>query len=97
MVKNGITNVLCLQPFGCIANQVVAKGVSKRMKETYPELNLLFLDLDAGVSEVNFFNRLFFFVERARQAAGFKGDNLDGNDSNRSPEWEGEDLVLEKL
>ncbi len=70
MVKAGIPNVLCLQPFGCIANQVVAKGVSKRMKETHPDLNLLFLDLDAGVSEVNFFNRLFFFVERARQAAG---------------------------
>jgi predicted CoA-substrate-specific enzyme activase len=97
MVKNGITNVLCLQPFGCIANQVVAKGVSKRMKESFPELNLLFLDLDAGVSEVNFFNRLFFFVERARQAAGFKGDNSAGIDSNRFPDREGEDFVLEKL
>ena len=67
------------------------------MKETYRELNLLFLDLDAGVSEVNFFNRLFFFVERARQAAGIKGDNSVGNGSNRFPEQEGEDLVLEKL
>ena len=65
-VKNGIPNVLCLQPFGCIANHVVAKGAEKRMKELYPQLNLLFLDADAGVSEVNFFNRMHFFVSHAK-------------------------------
>lgn len=68
MIKDGIDNVLCLQPFGCIANQVVAKGVARRMKEKYPSLNILFLDLDAGVSEVNYFNRMHFFIDRARQA-----------------------------
>jgi len=66
-VKNGVQNVLCLQPFGCIANQVVARGVSKRLKQKYNDLNLLFLDLDAGVSEVNFFNRMYFFINHARQ------------------------------
>ena len=65
-VKDGINNVLCLQPFGCIANHVVAKGVEKRMKELYPQLNLLFLDADAGVSEVNFFNRMHFFINHAK-------------------------------
>jgi len=66
--KDGINNVLCLQPFGCIANHVVAKGVEKKMKELYPQLNLLFLDADAGVSEVNFFNRMHFFINHARSA-----------------------------
>jgi predicted nucleotide-binding protein (sugar kinase/HSP70/actin superfamily) len=65
-VEHGVPNVLCLQPFGCIANQVIARGVSKRMKEKYPQLNLLFLDADAGTSEVNFLNRLYFFVNHAR-------------------------------
>jgi predicted CoA-substrate-specific enzyme activase len=65
-VKDGINNVLCLQPFGCIANHVIAKGVEKKMKELYPQLNLLFLDADAGVSEVNFFNRMHFFINHAR-------------------------------
>ncbi len=65
-VEHGVPNVLCLQPFGCIANQVIAKGVAKRMKEKYPQLNLLFLDADAGTSEVNFFNRLYFFVNHAK-------------------------------
>ncbi|HFB52707.1 MAG TPA: hypothetical protein ENJ48_03330 [Anaerolineae bacterium] len=66
MIEDGIPNVLCLQPFGCIANHVVAKGVEKRMKEEHPDLNLLFLDVDAGVSEVNFVNRLHFFVSHAK-------------------------------
>ncbi|MDH5507364.1 MAG: acyl-CoA dehydratase activase-related protein, partial [Anaerolineae bacterium] len=68
-MQDGIPNVLCLQPFGCIANHVIAKGVQKRMKEMYPQLNLLFLDADAGVSEVNFFNRMHFFVSRAKHGA----------------------------
>jgi predicted CoA-substrate-specific enzyme activase len=67
-VKDGVNNVLCLQPFGCIANHVVAKGVQKRIKELYPQVNLLFLDADAGVSEVNFFNRMHFFVNHAKEA-----------------------------
>jgi predicted nucleotide-binding protein (sugar kinase/HSP70/actin superfamily) len=65
-VKSGVENVLCLQPFGCIANQVVVKGVAKRLKEKHPRLNLLCLDVDAGTSEVNFLNRLHFFVNHAK-------------------------------
>jgi predicted CoA-substrate-specific enzyme activase len=68
LVESGIPNVVCLQPFGCIANQVTARGVAKRMKEHHPELNLLFLDLDAGLSEVNYFNRMHFFVSQAKSA-----------------------------
>jgi predicted nucleotide-binding protein (sugar kinase/HSP70/actin superfamily) len=63
--RRGVNNVLCLQPFGCIANHVIAKGVQKRIQETLPRVNLLFLDADAGVSEVNFFNRMHFFVNQA--------------------------------
>jgi predicted nucleotide-binding protein (sugar kinase/HSP70/actin superfamily) len=68
--REGVNNVLCLQPFGCIANHVIAKGVQKRLQEKYPQINLLFLDADAGVSEVNFFNRMHFFVNHARTAVG---------------------------
>ena len=65
-VKAGVNNVLCLQPFGCIANHVIAKGVARRLKGLYPDANLLFLDLDAGGSEVNLINRAHFFVEQAK-------------------------------
>jgi predicted nucleotide-binding protein (sugar kinase/HSP70/actin superfamily) len=63
--RRGVNNVLCLQPFGCIANHVIAKGVQKRIQDALPQVNLLFLDADAGVSEVNFFNRMHFFVNNA--------------------------------
>ena len=66
MAENGCENILCLQPFGCIANQVIAKGVEKRMKDIYPNLNILFVDLDANTSEANMFNRLHFLVKSAR-------------------------------
>jgi predicted nucleotide-binding protein (sugar kinase/HSP70/actin superfamily) len=67
LVSEGVRNLLCLQPFGCIANQVVARGIERRLKTTHKDLNLLMLDSDAGTSEVNYFNRLHFFVSHARR------------------------------
>jgi len=66
MVEHGVENILCLQPFGCIANQVIAKGVEKSLRDLYPNLNILFVDLDANTSEANMFNRLHFLVKSAR-------------------------------
>ncbi len=62
--RQGINHVLSLQPFGCIANHIVSKGVEKRIRQTYPDMNLYFLDFDAGMSEVNVANRLHFMVEQ---------------------------------
>lgn len=62
---NGINNVVSLQPFGCIANHVISKGIEKRTRELYPTLNLLFLDFDSGMSEANIFNRLHFMIKNA--------------------------------
>ncbi|MDR2862502.1 MAG: acyl-CoA dehydratase activase-related protein [Puniceicoccales bacterium] len=64
--ERGINNVVSLQPFGCIANHLVAKGIERRMCQLYPKLNLLFLDLDSGTSEANLLNRLHFIVQNAR-------------------------------
>jgi predicted CoA-substrate-specific enzyme activase len=61
--EDGVHNVISLQPFGCIANHVVSKGVEKRIKDLFPDMNLLFLDFDADTSEVNVLNRLHFMVE----------------------------------
>jgi len=61
--QSGINRVVSLQPFGCIANQVISKGIEKRTRELYPNLNLLFLDFDSGMSEANILNRLHFMLE----------------------------------
>lgn len=60
--EDGINNVVSVQPFGCIANQVVSKGVEKKIKDMYPNMNLLFLDFDDGASDVNILNRLHFMI-----------------------------------
>ncbi|NLI71467.1 MAG: 2-hydroxyglutaryl-CoA dehydratase [Bacteroidales bacterium] len=65
---NGVNNVVSLQPFGCIANHVISKGIEKRTREIYPDLNLLFLDFDSGMSEANIFNRLHFMIKNAQNS-----------------------------
>lgn len=61
--KQGINNVISVQPFGCIANQIIAKGIEKKLRKKYPNLNLLFLDYDDGASDVNITNRLYFMLK----------------------------------
>ena len=60
--RNGVNRVVCVQPFGCIANHVVAKGIEKRLKKCYPDMSLLYLDIDGGMAEVNLQNRLHFIM-----------------------------------
>lgn len=65
--ERGINTAISLQPFGCIANHVISKGIEKKVKDIYPDMNILFLDFDGGVSEVNVLNRLHFIARAARQ------------------------------
>ncbi|MCC6395741.1 MAG: 2-hydroxyacyl-CoA dehydratase [Bacteroidetes bacterium] len=73
LAEEGVNNVICLQPFGCIANHIVAKGIEKRMRDLYPGLNLLYLDMDAGAGDANLHNRLHFMMQGAREERGHTG------------------------
>ena len=64
----GVNSVVSLQPFGCIANHIVSKGIEKRIKAFYPDLNILSLDFDSGVSDVNITNRLLLFIDNVRRS-----------------------------
>ena len=64
--QRGINAAVSLQPFGCIANHVISKGVERKVKKLYPDMNLLFLDFDGGVSEVNVLNRLHFLARQVK-------------------------------
>ena len=68
LATQGVENVVSLQPFGCIANHIISKGIEKKIKQVYPHLNLLFLDFDSSTSEANVFNRLHFMVENAKKS-----------------------------
>ena len=62
--EHGINNVISLQPFGCIANHVVARGVENAIRRRYPDINFINLDFDSGVSAVNVTNRLLLFLSK---------------------------------
>jgi len=76
MLKEGIGNIVCLQPFGCISNHITGKGMERRLKEMFPHFNLLSLDMDAGSSEVNILNRLHFMVLAAREEAEHESEDI---------------------
>ena len=67
MLKDGIGNIVCLQPFGCLANHITGNGLERKLKTLYPQFNLLSLNMDPGTSEVNILNRLHFMVMAARE------------------------------
>lgn len=62
LARQGISHIISLQPFGCIANHIVEKGIENRLKSLYPQLNILSLDFDSSISEVNITNRLLLFI-----------------------------------
>jgi predicted nucleotide-binding protein (sugar kinase/HSP70/actin superfamily) len=62
-----VKSIISLQPFGCIANHIISKGIETRVKKMFPDINLLFLDFDNGISEVNIHNRLHFMINDAHK------------------------------
>ncbi|MBQ9437664.1 MAG: 2-hydroxyglutaryl-CoA dehydratase, partial [Lachnospiraceae bacterium] len=58
LVHEGADNIVCCQPFGCLPNHVVGKGVIKEIRRRYPQANIVAIDYDPGASEVNQLNRI---------------------------------------
>ncbi|MCD8096611.1 MAG: 2-hydroxyacyl-CoA dehydratase, partial [Lachnospiraceae bacterium] len=66
--KHGCKAFIILQPFGCLPNHVVGRGIAKRLKELYPNVQILPLDYDPDVSFANIENRLQMLIMNARAA-----------------------------
>ena len=65
-MQNGISNIVCLQPFACLPNHVVGKGVIKTIRNKYPEANIAPIDYDPGASESNQINRIKLLITIAK-------------------------------
>ena len=78
--KEGCRNFIILQPFGCLPNHVVGRGVAKRLKEMYPDAQILPLDYDPDVSFANLENRLQMLImtEKARSQSAARNDRPGG-------------------
>ena len=65
-IEHGIPNIICVQPFACLPNHVVGKGVIKTIREKYPEANITPVDYDPGASESNQANRIKLLMTVAK-------------------------------
>ena len=68
LVRTGTPNIVCIQPFACLPNHVVGKGVIKAIKKAYPQANIVAVDYDPGASEVNQLNRIKLMLSSAKKA-----------------------------
>ena len=67
LIRSGVPNIVCIQPFACLPNHVVGKGVIKSLRRAYPEANIVAVDYDPGASEVNQLNRIKLMLSTARK------------------------------
>jgi predicted CoA-substrate-specific enzyme activase len=65
LIESGIKNIICMQPFACLPNHVVGKGMIKELKRLYPDSNIVAVDYDPGASEVNQLNRIKLMISTA--------------------------------
>ena len=67
LIHSGAPNIVCTQPFACLPNHVVGKGVIKELRRRYPESNIVAIDFDPGASEVNQLNRIKLMLSTANK------------------------------
>ena len=67
LIHSGTTNIICTQPFGCLPNHIVGKGVIKGLRARHPEANIIAVDYDPGASEVNQLNRIKLMLSTAQK------------------------------
>lgn len=67
LIHSGVPNIVCAQPFACLPNHIVGKGVIKELRNTHPEANIVAVDYDPGASEVNQLNRIKLMLATANR------------------------------
>ena len=67
LAHGGVENIICAQPFGCLPNHIVAKGMSRVIKEAFPQANIVAVDYDPGATRVNQENRIKLMLANAKK------------------------------
>ena len=74
LIETGYGNIVCAQPFGCLPNHIVGKGMIRKLKEMYPQSNIVPIDYDPGATKVNQENRIKLMLAIAKENSGCTGD-----------------------
>ena len=88
-IEHGIPNIVCVQPFACLPNHVVGKGVIKTIRSKFPEANISPIDYDPGASEANQTNRIKLLMTVAK-------DNLKKQQNINKSTWKENTNIEEK-
>lgn len=67
LIHSDVPNIVCIQPFACLPNHIVGKGVIKEIRRSYPKANIVAIDYDPGASEVNQLNRIKLMLSTAQK------------------------------
>lgn len=67
LIKDGIENIVCVQPFACLPNHIVGKAVIKKIRSIYPNANIVAIDYDPGASHTNQVNRIKLMLTVAKE------------------------------
>jgi predicted nucleotide-binding protein (sugar kinase/HSP70/actin superfamily) len=63
----GYENIVVTQPFGCLPNHIVGKGVIANIKKLYPNANIVPIDYDPSATIVNQENRIKLMLSVAKE------------------------------
>ncbi len=66
LIHSGVPNIVCTQPFGCLPNHIVGKGMIRRLKDDYPYSNIVAIDYDPGATKINQENRIKLMLANAK-------------------------------
>ncbi len=66
LIKEGVNNIVCVQPFACLPNHIVGKAVIKKIRKLYPKANIVAIDYDPGASHTNQINRIKLMLTVAK-------------------------------
>ncbi len=67
LIHSGYGNIVCAQPFGCLPNHIVGKGMIRRLRQLYPKSNIVPIDYDPGATRVNQENRIKLMLAVAKE------------------------------
>ena len=70
LIHSGTPNIVCTQPFGCLPNHIVGKGMIRKLKDEYPHSNIVAIDYDPGATKINQENRIKLMLANARGLTG---------------------------
>ena len=96
-IENDIPNIVCVQPFACLPNHVVGKGVIKTIREKYPDANISPVDYDPGASEANQANRIKLLMTVAKDNLAEKEKRIKSINAENTENYEAQNKKIQKI